>query len=60
MRPSIASLPEIDFDCADEEIFIFLEKMAGGYPLPGNVITDVNPYNYPPSNLPGKTKFSFK
>ncbi|OAY50795.1 NAC domain-containing protein 89 [Manihot esculenta] len=52
MRPSIASLPEIDFDCADEEIFIFLEKMAGGYPLPGNVITDVNPYNYPPSNLP--------
>ncbi|XP_012071783.1 NAC domain-containing protein 2 isoform X2 [Jatropha curcas] len=55
MRPPtspIASLPDIALDCTDEELFISLEKMADGYPPPGNVITDVNPYNYEPSNLP--------
>ncbi|KAF2324517.1 hypothetical protein GH714_015000 [Hevea brasiliensis] len=53
MHPPIAPVPEIAVDFTNEELFISLEKMMGGYPPPANVITDVNPYNYAPSNLPG-------
>ncbi|KAF2324508.1 hypothetical protein GH714_014917 [Hevea brasiliensis] len=52
MHPPIAPVPEIAVDFTNEELFISLEKMMGGYPPPANVITDVNPYNYAPSNLP--------
>ncbi|WCJ35290.1 hypothetical protein M5689_016554 [Euphorbia peplus] len=52
MQLSAVSLPDISFDCSNEEIFKFLEKISHGNPLPSNVIADVNPYNYAPSNLP--------
>lgn len=35
----------------DEEICECMERMAQGFPIPGNVIDD-NPYQYRPSNLP--------
>ncbi|CAK9178558.1 unnamed protein product [Ilex paraguariensis] len=31
---------------------MYLENFERGYPLPGNVIADANPYQYLPSNLP--------
>lgn len=37
-----------------EELFILLERIATGFPLPDNIIRDVNPYNFMPANLPGK------
>ncbi|KAF9668646.1 hypothetical protein SADUNF_Sadunf14G0025300 [Salix dunnii] len=43
---------DIELHCRDEELFMFLYKVNIGSPLPGNVITDVNPYIYAPSNLP--------
>ncbi|KAL5845040.1 hypothetical protein ACOSQ4_010998 [Xanthoceras sorbifolium] len=53
MCPPAASPPsDISFACTHEELFVSLEKMMSGFPLPSNVITDVNPYIYMPSNLP--------
>ncbi|KAE8713413.1 hypothetical protein F3Y22_tig00110210pilonHSYRG00079 [Hibiscus syriacus] len=42
----------IGFTCTNEELFIGLDKLTSGSPLPSNVI-DVNPYRYEPQNLPG-------
>lgn len=50
--PASSPVADIDFHCRDEELFMFLYKLTSGSPLPGNVITDVNPYIYAPSNLP--------
>lgn len=36
----------------DEELCLSLERMIRGFPLPGNVIADINPYQLIPSNLP--------
>ncbi|KAK3030528.1 hypothetical protein RJ639_039558, partial [Escallonia herrerae] len=36
----------------EEELFKSLGKIIDGSPLPGNVIADVNPYQYKPSHLP--------
>lgn len=55
--PASSPVADIDFHCRDEELFMFLYKLTSGSPLPGNVITDVNPYIYAPSNLPGKSNF---
>ncbi|EEF52531.1 conserved hypothetical protein [Ricinus communis] len=52
MYPPPNPVPDIGLNSTAEELFISLEKMAHGYPLPNNVITDVNPYNYSPSYLP--------
>lgn len=37
----------------DEEIFMSLESLTKGSFNPENVLTDVNPYQHRPSNLPG-------
>ncbi|KAG5543261.1 hypothetical protein RHGRI_016112 [Rhododendron griersonianum] len=37
----------------DEEIFMSLESLTKGSFIPENVLTDVNPYQHRPSNLPG-------
>ncbi|KAK3043091.1 hypothetical protein RJ639_001206 [Escallonia herrerae] len=42
----------------EEELFKSLRKIIDGSPLPGNVITDVNPYQYKPSHLPEGKKDS--
>ncbi|XP_065848130.1 NAC domain-containing protein 67-like isoform X2 [Euphorbia lathyris] len=55
--PAAVLLCDISFDCSNEEIFEFLGKMSHGHPLPPNVIADVNPYNYAPSNLPDRIWF---
>ncbi|KAK4859977.1 hypothetical protein QYF36_015321 [Acer negundo] len=53
MYPSAASPPpDISFACTHEELIVSLERMMSGLPLPSNVITDINPYIYNPSNLP--------
>ncbi|TXG52275.1 hypothetical protein EZV62_021444 [Acer yangbiense] len=53
MYPSAASPPpDISFTCTPEELCVSLERMMSGFPLPSNVITDINPYIYEPSNLP--------
>lgn len=43
---------DIGFHCTDEELCMFLQRLMSGSPLPRNVINDVNPYQYMPSNLP--------
>ncbi|KAB5526795.1 hypothetical protein DKX38_020642 [Salix brachista] len=50
--PASSPVADIESLCRDEELFIFLDEVNNGSPLPGNVITDVNPYIYAPSNLP--------
>ncbi|XP_044511562.1 NAC domain-containing protein 76-like isoform X3 [Mangifera indica] len=50
--PAASPLPDIDISSTYEELFGSLEKMNKGYPLPSNVINDVDPYNHMPSNLP--------
>ncbi|KAK3231559.1 hypothetical protein Dsin_003440 [Dipteronia sinensis] len=53
MYPSATSPPpDISFACTHEELFVSLERMMNGFPLPSNVITDINPYIYKPTNLP--------
>lgn len=37
----------------DEGIIMYLVRMDKGPPFPDDVIDDVNPYHYEPSNLPG-------
>lgn len=49
-----ASTTEIDFDCTLAELFGLFTRMASGTSPPSNVVTDINPYKYAPSNLPGK------
>ncbi|KAJ0024925.1 hypothetical protein Pint_08911 [Pistacia integerrima] len=50
--PAASPLPDIDISSTYEEFFGSLEKMNKGYPLPSNVINDVDPYSLMPSNLP--------
>ncbi|KAH7567308.1 hypothetical protein ACOSP7_010875 [Xanthoceras sorbifolium] len=50
--PAASPPPDISFACTHEELCFSLEKMMNGFPLPSNVINDVNPYIYMPSNLP--------
>ncbi|KAJ6675703.1 putative proteinC DOMAIN-CONTAINING PROTEIN 82-RELATED [Salix viminalis] len=50
--PASSPVADIEYFCRDEELFMFLDEVNIGSPLPGNVITDVNPYIYAPSNLP--------
>lgn len=37
----------------EEGIFMSLERLIEGSSIPENVLTDVNPYQLRPSNLPG-------
>ncbi|KAK4859145.1 hypothetical protein QYF36_000170 [Acer negundo] len=53
-------LPDISFACTLEELFVSLERMMIGFPLPSNVITDINPYIYMPLNLPGQVSHEHK
>ncbi|CAL1410992.1 unnamed protein product [Linum trigynum] len=50
--PSLNPNAEIGFDCTPEEICSSLHKMMKGSPLPSNVVDDICPYIYNPSNLP--------
>lgn len=52
--PATVQSDDISFSCTDEELCIHIERIMNGSPVPVNVITDVNPYQYMPSNLPGK------
>ncbi|KAL5558095.1 hypothetical protein UlMin_034306 [Ulmus minor] len=53
MSPPVSGQsPDISSDFTDEEIFNCLGKLMSGSPLPSNVISDVNPYQHKPSNLP--------
>ena len=54
MCPPVAS-PAVDIGvyCSDKEIFTSLDGIICGSPLPSNVISDVNPYEHKPSDLPG-------
>ena len=44
--PAASPPPDISFACTHEELFVSLERMMSGFPLPSNVITDINPYIY--------------
>lgn len=44
---------DISLYCTDKELFMSLEKMMAGSPLPDNVLP-LNPYDIKPDNLPGK------
>nr|UBT01643.1 NAC transcription factor 39 [Litchi chinensis] len=44
--------PDLSFACTHDELFNSFEGMMSGFPLPTNVVNDVNPYIYVPSNLP--------
>ncbi|CAL1396269.1 unnamed protein product [Linum trigynum] len=50
--PSLNPNAEIGFDCTPEEICSSLRKMMKGSPLSSNVVDDICPYIYTPSNLP--------
>ncbi|KAK3425410.1 NAC domain-containing protein 105 [Eucalyptus grandis] len=50
--PAAEPLADIKFDCSHEELFMLLECILSGSSLPRNVITDSNPYDYRPENLP--------
>ncbi|KAK3043161.1 hypothetical protein RJ639_000050 [Escallonia herrerae] len=53
MCPPSLVFPPADIGLwTEEELFKSLRKIIDGSPLPGNVITDVNPYQYKPSHLP--------
>lgn len=53
--PAVEPLADINYGCSDEVLFMLLELIIYGHSLPGNVITELNPYCYPPENLPGKS-----
>ncbi|KAG8389972.1 hypothetical protein BUALT_Bualt01G0035000 [Buddleja alternifolia] len=50
VRPS--SPAEIGMYWSDEQIVALLDEYTPGSDLPSNVLTDLSPYQYPPSNLP--------
>lgn len=41
----------------DEDLIMSLDRIQHGSPLPSNVVADVNPFEYKPSNLPGDVWF---
>ncbi|CAI9757939.1 unnamed protein product [Fraxinus pennsylvanica] len=51
MCPPIPS-PLSEIGSSDEQIILSLDEYLCGSPLPNNVIADLNPYQYNPSNLP--------
>ncbi|KAG2663895.1 hypothetical protein I3843_16G055600 [Carya illinoinensis] len=50
--PAVASLGDLKSNCTVEELFLSFEKMISGSQFPSNVLPDVNPFLYRPSNLP--------
>lgn len=50
---SCIQLPAENDYWTDEAIFMSLYSFKRGKPLPSNVTSDVNPYQYRPSDLPG-------
>ncbi|CAN1835873.1 NAC domain-containing protein 78 [Linum perenne] len=50
--PTLNPIADIGFDGTPEEICKSLHKLMRGSPLPSNVVDDVSPYLYAPSNLP--------
>ncbi|XP_030460518.1 NAC domain-containing protein 76-like [Syzygium oleosum] len=50
--PAVEPLADIKYGCSDEVLFMLLELIIYGHSLPGNVITELNPYCYRPENLP--------
>ncbi|KAK3001582.1 hypothetical protein RJ639_021685, partial [Escallonia herrerae] len=52
MCPPSLVFPPADIGLwTEEELFKSLRKIIDGSPLPGNMITDVNPYQYKPSHF---------
>lgn len=51
--PAASSANDIGLYFSEKEIVTSLEGIIGGTPLPSNVYTDINPYQYKPSVLPG-------
>ncbi|KAI7729725.1 hypothetical protein M8C21_020930 [Ambrosia artemisiifolia] len=49
---SIPSAVELDIYSTDETICKLLMQLQSGHTPPQNVLSDVDPYQYPPSNLP--------
>ncbi|KAK3043646.1 hypothetical protein RJ639_000062 [Escallonia herrerae] len=59
MCPPSLVFPPADIGLwTEDKLFKSLRKIIDGSPLPGNVITDVNPYQYKPSHLPEGKKDS--
>ncbi|KAK3024076.1 hypothetical protein RJ639_044491 [Escallonia herrerae] len=57
MCPPSLVFPPADIGLwTEDELFKSSRKIIDGSPLPGNVITDVNPYQYKPSHLPGQSQ----
>ncbi|KAM6544235.1 hypothetical protein CsatB_008682 [Cannabis sativa] len=50
--PATSPSHEISTFCSGEEIIMSMEKMESGIPPPCNVISDVNPFEHMPENLP--------
>lgn len=50
--PAASPASNIDLYYSDKDIFTSLDGIISGSPLPSNVISDVNPYQHKPSNLP--------
>lgn len=56
MCPPAPASPISSVVLTDVELILLLKDIIHGnpsYPLPNNVIADLNPFNYRPSNLPG-------
>ncbi|KAK6939506.1 NAC domain [Dillenia turbinata] len=52
MRRQVAPSADISELWTEAELILSLESYKRGAPTPQNVMTDVNPYNYEPVNLP--------
>ncbi|KAI3761185.1 hypothetical protein L1987_51596 [Smallanthus sonchifolius] len=52
---SIPSAVELNEYSTDETVFEYLMQLKGGCSLPSNVLSDVDPYQFTPSNLPDGT-----
>lgn len=56
MSHPAAPLPsDLEFNCPDKEVIWTLFKFIQGCPLPRNVIKNIDPYNFHPEYLPGKS-----
>ncbi|KAF8405171.1 hypothetical protein HHK36_010070 [Tetracentron sinense] len=61
MHPSAPVPPPVDisFHLTDKELVMCLERMSSGAPVPSNVLTEVNPYDFSPCDLPGNIWYFF-
>ncbi|PON36470.1 NAC domain containing protein [Parasponia andersonii] len=50
--PAAARSHDTGFSFTDKDVFVRLEEIMNGSPLPSNVISDVNPYQHKPAHLP--------